>query len=165
MPVVARHSFLAILALTIFAGGAAARPQSNPAETPAAHHSPPAKRGLDFSIGNRGVESLSYNGQSLLASPENGELRPQKSVFRAVLDALLPRSSPGVVTPNRKGDTVDLSYPWGRVSCNYGKQDDKITMHIEVLNSGAKQIDEFSLHLLELNFPSVPKGGTLEAGM
>jgi hypothetical protein len=38
-------------------------------------------------------------------------------------------------------------------------------MRIEVLNAGAKEIDELSLRLLELNFPSVPKGGTLEAGM
>src|SRR5690242_4444630 len=122
-----RCSFLALLLSIFLSGGGPAnvQSQSTEAKAPAAYQSPFVKRGLDFSIGNRGVEALSYNGQSLIASPENGELRPQKSVFRAVLDALLPLSSPGVVTPNRKGDTVDLSYPWGRVSCNYGKQDDK----------------------------------------
>ena len=116
-------------------------------------------------MGAHGLDSLAFNGQLLLVSPENGELRPQKSVFRAVLDALLPRSSTGVATPNEHTDTVDLSYPWGRISCAYGKQGDKITMRIEVLNAGAKTIDQFSLRLMELNFPSAPKGGTLEAGM
>ena len=132
---------------------------------PANAQSPAPKQGLNFVVGSHGLDSLSFNGQSLLASPENGELRPQKSVFRAVLDALLPRSSLGVTTPNKKGDTIDLSYPWGRVSCSYAKQGDKITMRIEVLNAGAKEIDQLSLRLLELNFPSAPKGGTLEAGM
>ena len=132
---------------------------------PANAQSPAPKQGLNFVVGSYGLESLSFNGQSLLVSPENGELRPQKSVFRAVLDALLPRSSTGVATPNKKGDTIDLIYPWGRVSCSYGKQGDKITMRIEVSNAGAKEIDQLSLRLMELNFPSVPRGGPLEAGM
>jgi hypothetical protein len=161
------YSFVGLFLSIVFAGASPGKAQSqaSQAKTPPAHQSSPVKRGLDFSIGNRGLESLSFNGQSLLVSNENGELRPQKSVFRAVLDALLPRSSPGVATPNKKGDTIDLSYPWGRVSCSYGKQGDKITLRIEVSNAGAKEIDQLSLRLMELDFPSVPKGGTLEAGM
>src|SRR5262249_33095019 len=65
----------------------------------------------------------------------------------------------------KPADTVDLNYPWGYVSCAYGKQDDRIMMRIEVFNGSAKPIDQLSLRLMELNFPSVPKGGTLEAGM
>jgi len=38
-------------------------------------------------------------------------------------------------------------------------------MRITVSNASAKPIDQFSLRLMELNFPGVPKGGTLEAGM
>ena len=64
-----------------------------------------------------------------------------------------------------KTDTVDLSYPWGRVSCAYGKQDDRLTMRIEVSNTSSAPLNEFSLRLMELNFPRVPNGGTLEAGM
>jgi len=116
-------------------------------------------------VGAHGLDSLSFNGQSLLASPESGELQPQKSVFRAVLDALLPGSSSRVATPNKQADTIDLSYPWGHVSCAYSKQDDKITMRIEVSNTSSEPLNEFSLRLMELNFPSVPSGGTLEAGM
>jgi hypothetical protein len=120
---------------------------------------------LNFSVGPRGLASLSFNGQSLLVSPESGELQPQQSVFRAVLDALLPRSSLRVATPNKQADTIDLSYPWGRISCAYGKQDDRITMRIEVSNAGSAPLNEFSVRLMELNFPRVPDGGTLEAGM
>jgi hypothetical protein len=92
-------------------------------------------------------------------------LQPQKSVFRTVLDALLPHFQSPVATPNKQAATVDLSYPWGRFSCAYGKQGDKITMRIEISTSSAESPKELSLRLMELNFPSVPRGGTLEAGM
>ena len=38
-------------------------------------------------------------------------------------------------------------------------------MRIEVSNAGAREIDQLSLRLMELNFPRVPNGGTLDAGM
>ena len=64
-------------------------------------------------MGDRGLDSLSFNGESLLASPKSGELQPERSAFRAVLDAVLTLSLAGVATPNKKPDTIDLSYPWG----------------------------------------------------
>ena len=73
-------------------------------------------------MGARGLDSLSFNGESLLASPKSGELQPERSAFRAVLDAVLTLSSAGVATPNKKPDTIELSYPWGRISCAYGKK-------------------------------------------
>jgi hypothetical protein len=142
-----------------------AQSQSGQARTTPARQYPAAKRGLNFVVGAHGLDSLSFNGQSLLFSPESGELQPQKSVFRAVLDALVPRSSPRVVTPDKKADSVDLNYPWGRISCAYGKQDDRLTMRFEASNTSSEPLNEFSLRLMELNFPRVPDGGTLEAGM
>jgi hypothetical protein len=142
-----------------------AQSQSGQARTTPARQSPAPKQGLNFVVGAYGLDSLSFNGQSLLVSPASGELQPQKSVFRAVLDALLPRSSSGVATPNKQADTIDLSYPWGGVSCTYGKQNDKLTMRIEVSNTSSEPLNEFSVRLMELNFPRVPDGGTLEAGM
>jgi hypothetical protein len=154
--------FLALLAATAFAGTNPLKSESQQNRTP----SPAApKQGLNFIVGAHGLGSLSYNGQSLLSSPESGTLQPWKSVFRAVLDALLPGSSSRVVTPNKPADIVELSYSWGGVSCVYGKQGDRMTMRITVSNASAKPIDQFSLRLMELNFPSVPKGGPLEAGM
>jgi hypothetical protein len=160
--------FLAFFAATVFADTSLVKTESqrNPTPTPAAAlQSPASKQGLNFVVGAHGLDSLSYNGQSLLGSPQSGELQPWKSPFRAALDLLFPRSSSPIPTPAKRADTVDLIYPWGRVSCMYGKQSDKITMRIEVSNSGAKKIDELSVRLMELNFPAVPKGGTLEAGM
>src|SRR5207249_10663515 len=147
--------FLALLAATAFADTSPVKTvsQRNGTPTPAVVPSPAAKQGLDFVVGAHGLDSLSFNGQSLLVSPENGELQPQKSVFRAVLDAIFPRSSSQVATPNKKTDTVDLSYPWGRISCAYGKQDDRITMRIEVSNTSSEPFNEFSVRLMELNFP------------
>jgi len=158
---------LAVLAATVFTVASPVKTESqrNRIPIPAVLQSPAPKQGLNFVVGAHGLDSLSFNGQSLLASPESGELQPQKSVFRAILDALLPRSSSPVATPNKPADTVDLSYPWGRIFCAYGKQGDRITMRIEVSNTSSEPLNELSLRLMELNFPSVPKGGTLEAGM
>jgi hypothetical protein len=159
--------FFVLFALGIFAPTCSTHAQSQVArsETTSAGQSPAAKRGVHFSVGPRGLDSLSFNGQSLFASPASGELQPQKSLFGAVLDALLARSSLSVAAPNKTADTVDMTYPWGRVSCAYGKHDDRLTMRIEVSNASAKKIDQLSLRLMELNFPSIPIGGTLEAGM
>ena len=139
--------------------------QKNPTLTPAVLQSPASKQGLNFVVGDHGLDSLSFNGKSLLVSPESGQLQPQKSLFRAVLDALLPGSSSGVATPKKKNDTIELSYPWGGISCAYGKEGDRITMKIEISNTSSEPLNEFSVRLMELNFPRIPNGGTLEAGM
>jgi len=161
------YQLSALLAATVFAGTSPVKTESqrNRIPTSAVLQSSAPKQGLDFVVGAHGLDSLSFNGQSLLVSPENGELQPQKSVFRAVLDAIFPRSSSQVATPNKKTDTVDLSYPWGRISCAYGKQDGRIAMRIEVSNTSSEPFNEFSFRLMELNFPRIPDGGTLEAGM
>jgi hypothetical protein len=172
LPHITRHSLfvsflLALLAGTVFADTNPVKTESqqNPTATPAVLQSSAPKQGLSFVVGARGLDSLWFNGESLLVSPESGELQPQKSAFRAVLDAVLPFSSAGVATPNKRPDTIDLSYPWGRISCAYRKQDDRLTMSIEVSNTSAKAVNEFSLRLMEMNFPRVPSGGPLEAGM
>jgi hypothetical protein len=169
--IIARNSFisfsLALLAATVFAGTSPLKKESQRNRTPGAAlvQSPALKQGLNFVVGVHGLDSLSFNEQSLLSSPESGELRLQKSVFRAVLDALLPGSSSRAGTPNKKADTIHLSYPWGRISCSYGKEDDKITMKIEISNTSSEPLNELSIRLMELNFPRIPNGGTLEAGM
>jgi len=164
---VRNSSFLQLFLSVLFAGSCAAnaQSQSGQARTTPVLQSSAAKRGLSFSVGAHGVDSISFNGQSLLLSPERGELQQQKSVFRALVDALLPRSSSPNATPIKNTNTVDLTYPWGRISCAYGKQDDRLTMRLEVSNTNSKPLNELSLRLMELNFPSIPRGGTLEAGM
>src|SRR5207247_9623273 len=126
--------------------------QRNGTPTPAVLQSPTPKEGLNFTVGERGLTALSFNGQSFLLSPESGELQPQKSVFRAVLAAFLPRSSSRVATPNKAANTVDLKYPWGCISCAYGKQDDRLTMRIEVSNTRSETLYEFSVRFMGLNF-------------
>jgi hypothetical protein len=158
---------LPFLAGTVFADASPVKTESrpNPMATPVVLQSPEIEQGLNYIVGARGLDSLSLNGESLLVSPESGELQPQKSVFRAVLDSVLPLSSAGVATPNKRPNTIDLRYPWGGISCAYGRQDDRLLMSIEVSNTSAKAVNEFSLRLMELNLPRVPSGGPLEAGM
>jgi hypothetical protein len=164
---ITHHSFVALFALGAFAsaGQTNAQSQRDKAKASPALQSPGAKQGLDFSVGARGLDSLSFNGQSFLGSPQSGELQRWKSIFRTALDALLPHPSPPVTTANKQTNSIELAYAWGRVSSAYAKQGDRLMMRIEVSNGGAEELDELSLRLLELTFPSVPNGGTLEAGM
>jgi hypothetical protein len=133
--------------------------------TPAILQTDGSKQGLTFVVGAHGLDSLSFNGQSLLASPEAGEFQSQKSVVRTVLDALVPRSSPRLARADKQADTVDVNYPWGGISCAYGKQDNRLNMTLKVSNTSSEPLKEFSLRLMELSFSRVPHGGTLEAGM
>jgi hypothetical protein len=167
MSVVTGHSFFGLFALAIFAAAipATAESQGEQAKASTALQSPAANQDLDFSVGMRGLDSLSFKGQSLLHSPQSGELQPSKSLFRAALDLLLPGTRSPVATANKQTNSIELAYRWGRVSCAYGKQGNALTMRIDVSNTSAQGLDELSLRLMELDFPSVPDGGTLEAGM
>jgi hypothetical protein len=176
--------FLTFLAATVFAGTGPVKTESQrnqsptsatlqspgnaktqPASPPPATADDAPKQGLNFIVGERGLTSLEFNGQTLLSSAERGELRPWKSLLRQALDGLLlPGSSP-TVSATRHANSIELAFPWGRVSCVYAKHDDQLTMRIEVANTGAQELDELPLRLMELTFPRVPHGGTLEAGM
>ena len=108
-------SYLAVLALVVFADTSPMKTESqqNRTPTPAVLQSPASKQGLNFVVGDRGLDSLSFNGQSLLVSPASGELQPWKSAFRAVLDVLFPPTSSASPAPAKGADTVDLSLPMG----------------------------------------------------
>ncbi|PYL71942.1 MAG: hypothetical protein DMF22_05555 [Verrucomicrobia bacterium] len=158
---------LLFLASTVFAATRPAKAESQRDQTaaPAVLQSPAPNQGLNFSVGNRGLKSLSFNGQSLLGSSQGGELQPSKSVFRTALDFLLPGNRSSDATANKQTNSIDLADRWGHVSCAYGKLGNTLTMRIEVSNTSAQGLDDLTLRLMELNFPSVPDGGTLEAGM
>src|SRR5207247_3215454 len=88
--------FLPFLAATVFADTNPVKTESQRDRTPSAAvvQSPDTKQGLKFVVGSHGLDSLSFNGQSLLVSLESGGLQPQTSGLRAVRAALDPRSSP-----------------------------------------------------------------------
>src|SRR5215470_15350623 len=104
---VGNSSFLLVFLAVLLAGSRPANAQSQigHAKTPPALQSSAAKRGLSFSVGVHGLDSLSFNGQSFLVSPESGELQQQKSVFRVLVDAFLPRSSSPSASPTKNTDT------------------------------------------------------------
>ena len=158
---------IVLFALGISAGvsRANAQSQSDLAKASPDLQSPAAKQDLDFSVGTRGLDSLSFNGQSLFRSAQSGELQPWKSVFRAALDALLSNPSPSVQVAKKPVSSIDLAYPWGHLACAYAKKGETLTIRIAVSNTSAQELDELSLRLMELDFPSAPNGGTLEAGM
>ncbi|HEX8898755.1 MAG TPA: hypothetical protein VF751_08675, partial [Chthoniobacterales bacterium] len=136
-------------------------------ETVVAERSPVAAqgKGLVFKVGTAGIDMLSFNGQSLLATPRNGDLEPAKPLLKAAVDRLLQNSPAPTATLRNESDTVDRSYPWGRVSCVYRQSGNAISMSLRVTNSGPEKIDELRLRLLEMTFPNIPDANILEAGM
>lgn len=159
--------FSCLFALGIFSSisSADAASQSAPRETQPASETTIDKHGLNFVVGERGLTSLKFNGQALLTSAASGELRPWKSPLRQTLEKLLFPASPPIVSATKQPDSIELTFPWGRVSCVYAKRDDQLMVRIEVANTAAQKLDELPLRLMELTFPKVPHGGTLEAGM
>jgi len=111
------YSFFVLFALTILTAAipAIAQSESNQAKASPALQSPAAKQDLDFPVGTRGLDLLSFNGQSLLHLPQSGELQPSKSVFRAALDFLLPSIPSPVAPANKQTNSVELAYRWGHV--------------------------------------------------
>ena len=121
--------------------------------------------GLMFSVGERGLEELAFNGQSLLASPRQGDLQPAKSLLRDIVDSFLSNASPTPVTRAAERDAVELNYSWGIIRCRYDKEgENKLRLRIEAVNNSNDRVDDVTLSLAELTFPGEPKGGTLEAG-
>jgi hypothetical protein len=76
-----------------------------------------AKHGFDFSVGEHGLDSLSFNGHTFLPSPKEGNLLLADIDFHKTGNATPPKVSPPVVTLDRSNQTLQLSYSWGRVSC------------------------------------------------
>jgi hypothetical protein len=139
--------------------------QNAPIKTLPAGQLPIDKQRLNFAVGAGGLTSLEFNRQPLLSSAECGELREWKSPFRQAIERLFfPDSSP-IASATKQANSIELAFAWGRVRCLYAQQGNRLMMRIEVANTGAQELNELSLRLMELNFPSVPHGGPLEAGM
>src|SRR5205809_7317809 len=75
--------WLAFFSATVFGDSSPTNRESQQNRTPdpAPLQSPASKHGLNFVTGPHGLDSLSFDGESLLVSPESGELQPQKSVI------------------------------------------------------------------------------------
>src|SRR5438132_8931439 len=91
-PMVAQlRVFMLLFGSIVFAATSQANAESQRYKTAASAvlESPAPKGGLNLAVGNRGLESLSFNGQSFLDSPRTGHLWSKKSV--------LGRPSPGLL--------------------------------------------------------------------
>jgi hypothetical protein len=126
-----------------------------------------AKQGFDFSVGEHGLDSLSFNGHAFLPSPKQGNLLLADLVFNKAGNATPWKGSEQpVVTLDRSNQTVQLSYSWGRISCAYSRvAGNQLRMHILVTNRTDLAIDVLRLRLTQLVFPTAPQAGALEAGM
>jgi hypothetical protein len=122
----------------------------------------PARGGLNYSLGGKGLSALSYNGQSLLESEQKGALQPRSPKFPG--EETVAAAKAPVVTLDPAAQTVSLNYPWGHVSSAYHQTGDRLVLALQFTNSSDKLIAALPVVLAELKFPTVPNGKTLDAG-
>ncbi len=151
-----RH--LALVALTLAAS--CARGVAAPA---------PERPALAFSLNDKGLAALNYNGQPLLAPSGSGGIRPVNS--SPVLKVGASGSSIGdeAATSSRldaASRTVRQVYSWGTVSCAFSTSRDALRLKLRVSNTSATDsIAHLDLQLGEFTFPAAPTAQVLDAGM
>ena len=119
--------------------------------------------GLSYSLNEQGLASLTYHEEKFFVLPRNGELRPGKSAFAGESDVAAPSRSAAHL--DKAAWKVTLAYPWGTVASVYAQTNDRLTMQVQVSNNSDKPLANLPVVVAELNFPAVPKGASLEAGM
>jgi hypothetical protein len=153
-------SFALLLAALSTAGCDAAPPAPAPITS-----TPPS---LEYSLGDKGFATLALNGRSLLGYAWSGDL---------TMGGWMPkfRKADGTIYTNqdkplssqldRATSTVVQTFSWGKLSCAYSQQGERLMMRFRVSNDTREPMIRPSVHLVELAFPEEPQARTLEAGM
>lgn len=106
---------------------------------------------LKYTLGPKGLTSLSYRGNSLLAAEDNGALQ-------------VAHQTPITTRFDAAKSTLTLTYSWGRVACVYGAHADHLFLRLIVANTSIKTIAPIDIQTAELRFPTIPIGDTADPG-
>ena len=127
-------------------------------ETPAPA---PLAGGLHTEFGARGLLQLSYNGATLLDVSQNGgEAFSIGDIKVKEADGKVHdlKSAP----PRRSWDgarkTLVFDYDWGRVSCHYKPQNDRLDLDITLENRSTQTLAGANIFPLALHFGGFPSG-------
>lgn len=129
-----------------------------------AQDSPASSPNLTFSVGKNGLASLSYDGVCLLAKDRSGDLRTTKVFFGSPSDAESYQPAEPI-SRLMESDRIRLDYPWGTIDCTYTSHGETLRFRIAITNRCDRRLASPVIQLAELNFPAIPSGRTLDAGM
>lgn len=107
---------------------------------------------LDDTLGPTGLASLTYRGQSLIPTTDNGA--PQ----------IVNGGPPLAVRMDATRRTLTQTYPWGKIACVYGRHGDSLFLRLTVVNTSKDTLDGVDLQVAELRFPTIPQGDTADPG-
>lgn len=122
---------------------------------------------LSFTLNERGLGSLSFQGRSLLAA-DGGALEvvnASPKLRRANGTVSSGSETPTSSTLDARRAKVTRTYAWGRVSAAYWQQGDALKIRLGIANASRDTIASLNLRVAELLFPAPPRGTTLDAGM
>ncbi len=116
----------------------------------------PAKPVLLAEFGPQGITALNYAGINFLG---DGAFRIAGATLESWDGTRVQADlSKGKLEADDAKHRLNWIYSWGSVSCDYAVAADRVTLKINVKNTGEKIIRAVSLQLMELEFPQPPKG-------
>jgi hypothetical protein len=123
---------------------------------PSAAQSAVPDQALLIGLGQKGLTSLQYHGDNLLA---DGALSVQtvtlkRAVGATVQGSTVPVSSAYDPALRRLVET----FPWGTIACRYTPVGSRLNLAVAVTNTSSQTIQQLTLQILAVHFPSAPKG-------
>src|SRR5258708_25057311 len=120
---------------------------------------------LSYSLGERGLASLTYEGQEML---RQGAIKPVGHTPR-LLDSgkeSEPLESGAPMPSHPDSRRIALKYSWGTIECEYSQQGDRLRFWLRVTNSSpSATVQALDIDVAELTFGDIPEGRVLDAGM
>lgn len=124
---------------------------------------------IAFTLNDKGLASLSYGDWNLLASPSKGNLSAVNNTPKLqAADGTITVGTDKPITSvlDAAKAKVTETYPWGVLTARYTQDRDRLNVDLTAHNSSKDTtISALEVQFAELVFPSIPNGGTLDAGM
>lgn len=157
----AAFSALPMLALGCTQTDAQTPPINLPRARPANAATAPARAAMQTQFDARGLIQLSYNGANLTDVAANGAgAFGVGDIYFLGANGTVSKRNSG--EPRRSWDdaskTLTLSYDWGRVSCRYEVQGNRLNLNIGVENTGRQTLAGVNLFPLSVQFQRFPEG-------
>ena len=134
--------------------------QTPPIQLPRALPADAATAALQTQFDGRGLTKLSYNGTTLADVAANGGAFSVGDVHFLGANGTVTRENAGEPRRswNAASKTLTLTYPWGRVICEYETLSDRLNLNITVANDGQKTLAGVNLFPLSVQFRGFPTG-------
>jgi hypothetical protein len=118
---------------------------------------------LQHTLGEKGLMSLAFNEWQFLKAPEHGEF----------LCTAKLRKKDGTeydggkllsIEASAAKDEVEMTFPWGRVSCQFRAKNNRLLALLTVTNGSADDLLDCEVRIGRLTFPEPPHGTQVDGG-